>query len=47
MSCSGAGVDTLDAAIAGVAIIEDDPKDMSVGYGGLPNEEGEVGSTRA
>lgn len=36
------GTDTLDAAIAGVTIVEDDPKDMSVGYGGLPNEEGEV-----
>jgi N4-(beta-N-acetylglucosaminyl)-L-asparaginase len=37
-----AGADTLDAVIAGVNIVEDDPKDMSVGYGGLPNEEGEV-----
>lgn len=37
-----AGADTLDAAIAGVNIVEDDPKDMSVGYGGLPNEEGDV-----
>ncbi len=32
----------LDAAIAGVAIIEADPKDHSVGYGGLPNEDGVV-----
>ncbi len=32
----------LDAAIAGVNIVEDDPNDSSVGYGGLPNEEGEV-----
>ena len=36
------GVDPLDAAIAGVAIIEADPKDHSVGYGGLPNEDGVV-----
>jgi len=37
-----AGADTLDAVIAGVNIVEDDPKDNSVGYGGLPNEEGDV-----
>ncbi|MCI0490445.1 MAG: isoaspartyl peptidase/L-asparaginase [Blastocatellia bacterium] len=37
-----AGADTMDAVIAGVNIVEDDPKDMSVGYGGLPNEEGDV-----
>jgi N4-(beta-N-acetylglucosaminyl)-L-asparaginase len=37
-----AGKDTLEAVIAGVAIVEDDPKDMSVGYGGLPNEDGVV-----
>ncbi|HXF06038.1 MAG TPA: N(4)-(beta-N-acetylglucosaminyl)-L-asparaginase, partial [Blastocatellia bacterium] len=36
------GVDTLDAVIAGVNIIEDDPADQTVGYGGLPNEDGEV-----
>jgi N4-(beta-N-acetylglucosaminyl)-L-asparaginase len=36
------GGDTLDAAIAGVNIVEDDPNDRSVGYGGLPNEDGEV-----
>jgi len=36
------GGDTLDAVIAAVSIVEDDPKDNSVGYGGLPNEEGEV-----
>jgi N4-(beta-N-acetylglucosaminyl)-L-asparaginase len=34
--------DPLDAIIAGVNIIEEDPNDMSVGYGGLPNEEGVV-----
>lgn len=37
-----AGKDTLDAVIAGVNIVEDDPDDMSVGYGGLPNEDGVV-----
>ena len=37
-----AGGDTLDAAIAGVNINELDPKDNSVGYGGLPNERGDV-----
>jgi N4-(beta-N-acetylglucosaminyl)-L-asparaginase len=36
------GGDTLDAAVTAVAIVEDDPNDDSVGYGGLPNEEGEV-----
>jgi N4-(beta-N-acetylglucosaminyl)-L-asparaginase len=37
-----AGGDTLDAVIAGVNINELDPEDTSVGYGGLPNEEGVV-----
>jgi N4-(beta-N-acetylglucosaminyl)-L-asparaginase len=36
------GGDTLDAAVAVVTVVEDDPNDDSVGYGGLPNEEGEV-----
>ena len=36
------GGDTLDAAVAAVTIVEDDPNDDSVGFGGLPNEEGEV-----
>jgi N4-(beta-N-acetylglucosaminyl)-L-asparaginase len=36
------GADTLDAVIAGVNIVELDPEDNSVGYGGLPNEEGVV-----
>lgn len=36
------GVDPLDAAIAGVNIVEDDPNEMTVGYGGLPNENGIV-----
>jgi N4-(beta-N-acetylglucosaminyl)-L-asparaginase len=36
------GADPLDAAIAGVNIVELDPTDQSVGLGGLPNEEGVV-----
>jgi len=36
------GADALDAVIAGVNIVEDDPHDTSVGYGGLPNEDGVV-----
>jgi len=36
------GADTLDAVIAGVNILELDPEENSVGYGGLPNEEGVV-----
>ncbi len=37
-----AGSDVLDALIAGVNIVELDPLDDSVGYGGLPNAEGVV-----
>jgi N4-(beta-N-acetylglucosaminyl)-L-asparaginase len=37
-----AGADTIDAIMAGVNITELDPEDMSVGLGGLPNEEGVV-----
>src|SRR5258705_10782667 len=37
-----AGADPLDAAIEGAAIVEADPTDHSVGYGGLPNEDGVV-----
>src|SRR5262245_8515144 len=36
------GADTLDAAVEAVAIVEEDPNDMTVGYGGIPNEEGIV-----
>ena len=36
------GSDVLDALIAGVNIVELDPEDSSVGYGGLPNAEGVV-----
>jgi N4-(beta-N-acetylglucosaminyl)-L-asparaginase len=34
--------DPLDAVIAAVSLVEDDPKDHSVGLGGLPNEDGIV-----
>ena len=37
-----AGANALDAVIAGVNLVEEDPKDTSVGYGGLPNAEGVV-----
>ncbi|MBM3750141.1 MAG: N(4)-(beta-N-acetylglucosaminyl)-L-asparaginase [Acidimicrobiia bacterium] len=37
-----AGEDVLDALIAGVTIVELDPADTSVGYGGLPNADGVV-----
>src|SRR5436853_6711481 len=37
-----AGADPLDAALAGVNMVELDPNDMSVGLGGLPNEDGVV-----
>ncbi len=36
------GKDTLEAAVSGVQMNEDDPNDLTVGYGGLPNEDGEV-----
>ena len=36
------GTDTLDAGVEGVKLQELDPADESVGYGGLPNEEGVV-----
>ena len=36
------GADVLDALIAGVNIVELDPEDTSVGYGGLPNADGVV-----
>ncbi len=36
------GTDVLDALIAGVNIVELDPADASVGYGGRPNADGVV-----
>jgi N4-(beta-N-acetylglucosaminyl)-L-asparaginase len=42
MEMIAGGTDPLEAAVAGVGIVESDPDDMSVGYGGLPNEHGVV-----
>jgi N4-(beta-N-acetylglucosaminyl)-L-asparaginase len=39
MDVLNSGGDTLDAVVAAVTVVEDDPNDDSVGYGGLPNEE--------
>jgi len=36
------GLPPVDAAVLGVEIVENDPDDTSVGYGGLPNEDGVV-----
>jgi N4-(beta-N-acetylglucosaminyl)-L-asparaginase len=36
------GGDVLDALVAGVTIVELDPDETSVGYGGLPNADGVV-----
>lgn len=36
------GADTLDAGVEAVKLVELDPTDQSVGYGGLPNAEGVV-----
>ncbi len=36
------GGDALDAVIEGVNIVEADPEDITVGYGGVPNEQGDV-----
>ena len=37
-----AGSGPVDAAVAGVGLVEADPDDLGVGYGGLPNEDGVV-----
>lgn len=37
-----AGTDPADAIVEGVGLVEADPNDMSVGYGGLPNADGVV-----
>lgn len=42
MAILRSGGDTLDAVLAVVTKVEDDPNDNSVGYGGLPNEDGVV-----
>ena len=36
------GGDVAEAVVAGVTHVENDPNDMSVGYGGIPNERGVV-----
>ncbi len=36
------GSDVLDAVVSGVTIVELDPEETSVGYGGLPNADGVV-----
>jgi N4-(beta-N-acetylglucosaminyl)-L-asparaginase len=41
-SLMASGSDVLDALVAGVTIVELDPEETSVGYGGLPNLEGVV-----
>lgn len=42
MAILKSGGDALDAVLAVVTKVEDDPNDDSVGYGGLPNEDGVV-----
>ena len=37
-----AGVPPLAACVEGVSLVEDDPNEHSVGYGGIPNEDGVV-----
>jgi len=37
-----AGAAPVDAAVDGVSVVEADPDDVTVGYGGLPNSEGIV-----
>ena len=36
------GAETIDAIVRGVNLVEQDPQDTSVGYGGLPNQDGVV-----
>lgn len=36
------GLPPVDAAVLGIEPVENDPEDTSVGYGGLPNEDGVV-----
>jgi len=37
-----AGVSPVEAAVQGVSVVEADPGDLTVGYGGLPNSDGVV-----
>lgn len=36
------GASTIDAVVRGVNLVEEDPEDTSVGFGGLPNADGVV-----
>src|SRR5437762_2381241 len=36
------GSPLLAAMVQGITLVEDDPEELSVGLGGLPNEEGEA-----
>jgi len=36
------GADLLSACVEGIVLVEDDPDELTVGYGGLPNADGEV-----
>lgn len=38
----GAGGLPLDSCVAAATMVEDDPEELTVGYGGLPNEDGAV-----
>lgn len=42
MEVLSGGGDTLEAVVRGVNLVEADPADMTVGYGGLPNQDGVV-----
>lgn len=42
MEVLNGGESPTDAVVKGVVLVENDPDDMSVGYGGLPNEHGVV-----
>ncbi|WDI43152.1 isoaspartyl peptidase/L-asparaginase [Bremerella sp. P1] len=37
-----AGSPLIDACVDGVTLVEDDPDELTVGYGGLPDEQGHV-----
>jgi len=38
----GAGLSPLDACVEAATLVENDPDEITVGYGGLPNEDGVV-----
>jgi N4-(beta-N-acetylglucosaminyl)-L-asparaginase len=39
---AASGTSLLAGIVEGIKLVEDDPEEMSVGYGGLPNEDGET-----